>query len=945
MATIPEILEMIIKADADEAKKALSELESQVEAVKKATDETNESSTTLLSTQGRSSISLRTLSGNIAGTIAQYVSLGLVLRQVASFMTKANAAAEEENIGFARLQSVLEATGRAAEISSRQIDAMADKLELYSNADKQAVMDTAASLAIMESVPTGLFEQIFDTANDLYRVVGTDIGSAILTIGRAMEDPIEGMTRLRRQGIFVTDELSDQIAELIEQNRLYDAQKLLLDDIQDRVAGTAEKMADVAGSQSLAVAIDRYYGSVGQLINGASQPITDAAADGVNFFTRFIDKILDLGRLMDIRPEEYGNLSLGELNEIKELYEGLATEWTKYHGSVVAFEKSYLPILNEQIALKTEQYELTLKQAEEEEKQKEVAKERASPPDEEIRSTEAMLDPYTQTDQGSVEQIRAEIEALQKQYQADQDALLSETDKEIRAQIEQRIPLYDTVIKAKQEELKKLTDLNAESGNVTESLVKRVLGMSAASYALNIPISYDFGRTELETVEEQTATLKSAINRLWSESPAEDELDEWNSALSVLTERYDELAEKSAAIRMDQEESAHLADLRLVAERELTKLLSDEEIAKRNIEAYERTLSELLDNRLITQEEYNSLLEKQQESLHESDSYLDDVMTRFESFVQQNLSYEAVAGRLSGIFESWGDAIASGEDALDSISSGIGDWVEDLMSQMSTLFISAGLRVIIEGGLGGLALGLSLMAMGGLSGVASGAMGASSSAVSDDIMQSLQNEVEARRTLAESINESISTEYELLKRQLERNLISDDEFVERAGELQHERDVADARVAISQSLYNGIQSLNSEYQSMSGWDKFWSGRDEDIEDEIDELRVLMDTIDTATVEELRSLVDKLKEYGLSTGSIPKFAEGGEFVTNGPQLIMVGDNPSGREHVAITPLSPSESPTPQTQTTIIQIQGDVYGWEDLYIKLQQAGAKIDRRKRA
>jgi hypothetical protein len=40
--------------------------------------------------------------------------------------------------------------------------------------------------------------------------------------------------------------------------------------------------------------------------------------------------------------------------------------------------------------------------------------------------------------------------------------------------------------------------------------------------------------------------------------------------------------------------------------------------------------------------------------------------------------------------------------------------------------------------------------------------------------------------------------------------------------------------------------------------------------------------------------------GASKIRLPRFAQGGEFVTSGPQLILVGDNPSGREHVRITP---------------------------------------------
>ena len=38
-----------------------------------------------------------------------------------------------------------------------------------------------------------------------------------------------------------------------------------------------------------------------------------------------------------------------------------------------------------------------------------------------------------------------------------------------------------------------------------------------------------------------------------------------------------------------------------------------------------------------------------------------------------------------------------------------------------------------------------------------------------------------------------------------------------------------------------------------------------------------------------------------------YAKGGSFITNGPQMIMVGDNPGGREAVNIVPLSDNRSP--------------------------------------
>ena len=41
--------------------------------------------------------------------------------------------------------------------------------------------------------------------------------------------------------------------------------------------------------------------------------------------------------------------------------------------------------------------------------------------------------------------------------------------------------------------------------------------------------------------------------------------------------------------------------------------------------------------------------------------------------------------------------------------------------------------------------------------------------------------------------------------------------------------------------------------------------------------------------------------GLIDKGLSKFATGGDFITDGPQMIMVGDNATGRERVQVTPL--------------------------------------------
>jgi len=60
---------------------------------------------------------------------------------------------------------------------------------------------------------------------------------------------------------------------------------------------------------------------------------------------------------------------------------------------------------------------------------------------------------------------------------------------------------------------------------------------------------------------------------------------------------------------------------------------------------------------------------------------------------------------------------------------------------------------------------------------------------------------------------------------------------------------------------------------------------------------------------------------------PAFARGGSFVTSGPQSIMVGDNPGGRERVDVTPLSSPNIDGPQGSAVTVNIMGNVIGTEE------------------
>lgn len=984
MASIADQVEIIISADAEQAKRVLEDMNRSLGTFRTQAEGAGGGGRALVTAADGITGAFPSASRSVDGLAGAFSILALNAAAAAHYLFQAAQDAEEERRGLARLQTVLESTGRTHEITAGQIDTMAQSLEDYANIDKQAVMDATARLATYDSIASSLFERILNSAADLSAVFGTDISSAVSDLGRVMEDPIDGLTRLRRQGIMISGEMEDQIASLVEQNRLYDAQVLILDEIDSKVEGAAEKIADVSSMQTLLTMWEKFRGEVGNTITGdntAFGSLLEGFAEILNVGTGLLEDINNASYVTSKTVDEVMSMDTGELTDYLARLEDFIDTYSTDGLSLRSTAQALLPGgMGNQLMANTyrdsglvEQIEAELdarqRQTEAEKRRQEAAEEadraerqaaedRIARIEEETEKTASLQSVYESTSKGQTEALRSQIAELERMW-AEDEALFSSLsgsvveDDEILQAVESRLGMYQTVIDSLKEEL---AELEAVPEVDSRSLAEQILGMNAEDFVLNIPVSFDFdGRTAAEEIEEQLSSLRSAISSLYSNRPdGEAGLEEWENSISILFGKYQELSAELDGInekeREMEESERRISDLTAYAAGELEKLMSDEERAQAQLQEYESGLNELLQEKLITQEQYNELLEYQRDLLGASSDEMSDwdttvsiVDNAWKSFVSSALDYTKVANDMTAMFSSLGQAWSTGEDAGEAALGAFSDFAQELGQQLSLMFVAAGLRCIIEGGWPGLAIGLALIAAGGLSGIVAGAMSGKTSAISDDVMDAMEDELEARQKLAESINSTIDTEYSLLKRQLERNLIDEEQFREEAEDLQHQRDVADARVELSESILDRINDLNNEYSDMGWLDKLFSGRDEDIEDDISSLRAYYDRVLAAGEEELRQMVQLVKDLGVSVGGVPAFAEGGSFVTSGPQLILVGDNASGRERVSITPL---ESPLSSASggTTVFYLAGDVYGIEDLYGKLQSVGIKLQRRMR-
>lgn len=211
------------------------------------------------------------------------------------------AAAEVERIG-AQTAAAIRSTGGAAGRSVEQISGLADSLERMSGIEAESIQTGQNLLLTFTNIQGANFDAATKSALDMSVAMGTDMSSAATLVGKALNDPIAGVSALSRVGVQLTDSQKETIAQMVEMGDVAGAQGVILDELNKQFGGSAEafggtflgtieKVKNAFGSigESLAVglmpAASAVMGKIATLLdNVAASPAFAAIVQNVNDF-------------------------------------------------------------------------------------------------------------------------------------------------------------------------------------------------------------------------------------------------------------------------------------------------------------------------------------------------------------------------------------------------------------------------------------------------------------------------------------------------------------------------------------------------------------------------------------------------------------------------------------------------------------------------------------
>jgi hypothetical protein len=142
-----------------------------------------------------------------------------------------------------RIGALLRSTNVASGQTREGLIQMADQLARTTLLNETDVADAISQLLTFRSITGETFERTINLAADLSETMGTDVRSATLQLAKALEEPTIGLTALRRSGVSFTEQQKEQIATLVEQNNLFEAQSIILGVVEAQMGGAATEAA------------------------------------------------------------------------------------------------------------------------------------------------------------------------------------------------------------------------------------------------------------------------------------------------------------------------------------------------------------------------------------------------------------------------------------------------------------------------------------------------------------------------------------------------------------------------------------------------------------------------------------------------------------------------------------------------------------------------------
>lgn len=226
------------------------------------------------------------------GRLGTAIGGALAVGSVVAFGKGAFDAAIESQKIAAQTEAVIKSTGGSAQLTAKQIGDMASALSAKNGVDDEAIQQGQNLLLTFTNIQdragkgNDIFSQSSQIMVDMAAAMGTDVKGGAIQLGKALNDPIAGISALSRVGVTFTDEQKKQIRTMQEHGDIAGAQKVILAELSKEFGGSAA--AQATATDRMKIAFGNLQEDIGaKLIPVVEKVSTWMVSSGIPLFERF----------------------------------------------------------------------------------------------------------------------------------------------------------------------------------------------------------------------------------------------------------------------------------------------------------------------------------------------------------------------------------------------------------------------------------------------------------------------------------------------------------------------------------------------------------------------------------------------------------------------------------------------------------------------------------
>lgn len=206
--------------------------------------------------------------------IGRNMSLALTAPMIGlAYKSVAAQGAQEQAI--AAVDAALDSMGQRAGFTSSQLQGMASSLQAVSlYGDEDILKKVTANLLTFGNISEDVFVRAQEVALDLSARLGQDLQSSAVMLGKALNDPVKGLTALSRVGVSFTEQQQDQIKAMAKAGDVAGAQALMLAELEKQYKGQAQALANTDSGK-----ITQAWNSIGDAMESVGAIILPIMAD------------------------------------------------------------------------------------------------------------------------------------------------------------------------------------------------------------------------------------------------------------------------------------------------------------------------------------------------------------------------------------------------------------------------------------------------------------------------------------------------------------------------------------------------------------------------------------------------------------------------------------------------------------------------------------------